>query len=186
MRRFAAGALLVFSAAALAAQIAPPATPTPAPTKPSSPSGKSARPARAPIDFSGTWEIDPAQSKGLSTSMREAVISIRQNGDRIWMEPVDHSRKYLSSEEIVVDGRLYEKALGRGMKGTVQAAWAKDRKSLWIQTVQKNAEGERVAYQRAQWTLKDPNTWMRRTWTVQQDNNRESVLVFHRQTSPAP
>jgi hypothetical protein len=102
------------------------------------------------------------------------------------MEPVDHSRKYLSSEEIVVDGRLYEKALGRGMKGTVQAAWAKDRKSLWIQTVQKNAEGERVAYQRAQWTLKDPNTWMRRTWTVQQDNNRESVLVFHRQTSPAP
>ena len=182
MRRSAAGALLLaFSASAVPAQIAPPPSPTPAPTRPSSPSPKSGKPARAPIDFSGTWEIDAAQSQGMSTSMRDAVISIRQNGDRIWIEPVDRSRKFLSSEEIVVDGRLYEKALGRGMKGTVQAAWAKDRKSLWIQTVTKNAEGERVAYQRAQWTLKDPNTWMRRTWTVQQDDNRESILVFRRQ-----
>ena len=185
MRRFAAALLVGLSAAALSAQIAPPPSPTPAPTKPAPTSKKKATPARAPIDFSGTWEIDAAQSQGMSANMREAVISIRQNGDRIWMEPVDRSRKYLSSEEIVVDGRLYEKALGRGMKGTVQAAWAKDRKSLWIQTVTKNGEGERVAYQRAQWTLKDPNTWLRRTWTVQQDNNRESLLVFHRQTTPA-
>jgi len=186
MRRSAAVALLVaLSTAALPAQIAPPPSPTPAPTKPPSPP-KGGKPARAPIDFSGTWEIDAAESRGMSTSMRDAVISIRQNGDRIWIEPVDRSRKLLSSEEIVVDGKLYEKALGRGMKGTVQAAWAKDRKSLWIQTVTKNPEGERVAYQRAQWTLKDPNTWMRRTWTVQQDDNRESILVFHRQAATNP
>ncbi len=72
------------------------------------------------------------------------------------------------------------------MKGTVQAAWAKDRKSLWIQTVTKDEQGTKVAFQRAQWVLKDPNTWTRRTWTVQKDQNRESLLVFHRQTTPKP
>jgi hypothetical protein len=118
--------------------------------------------------------------------MQGAVISIRQNGDRIWIEPVDRSRQFLSSDEIVADGRLYEKAVGRGMKGTVQAAWAKDRKSLWIQTVTKDEQGTQVAFQRAQWALKDPNTWTRRTWTVQKDQNRESRLVFHRQTPAAP
>lgn len=179
MRRRALGALLLASAAAAAsAQTAPPPTP---PAPPKKPAAAPAKPARAPIDFSGTWELDAAKSAGISTNMEGAVISIRQNGDRVWIEPVDRSRKFLSSEEIVVDGRLYEKALGRGMKGTVQAQWAKDKKSLWIQTVTKNAEGAQVAYQRAQWALPDPNTWTRRTWTVQQDQNRESLLVFRRQ-----
>ncbi|MGE5415142.1 MAG: hypothetical protein ACM3NW_13265, partial [Syntrophomonadaceae bacterium] len=164
------------------AQIAPPPTPTVA-AKKAAPG--SARPARAPIDFSGTWEIDAVKSTGISTNMQGAVLSIRQNGDRIWLEPVDRSRRFLSSEEIVVDGRLYEKALGRGMKGTVQAQWAKDRKSLWIQTVTKDAEGAQVAYQRAQWALPDPDTWTRRTWTIQQEQSRESFLVFHRQKTPA-
>jgi hypothetical protein len=186
MRRPVAGALLFALSAAVLAQIAPPPSPSPAPTKPSSPSGKAAKPARAPIDFSGTWEIDAAQSDGVSANMQGAVISIRQNGDRIWIEPVDRSRQFLSSDEIVADGRLYEKAVGRGMKGTVQAAWAKDRKSLWIQTVTKDEQGTQVAFQRAQWALKDPNTWTRRTWTVQKDQNRESRLVFHRQTPAAP
>ena len=187
MRRGPAGALLfALSAAAAPAQIAPPPTPSPAPTRPASTSPKVGKAAKAPIDFSGTWEIDATQSSGVSTNMHGAVISIRQNGDRIWIEPVDRSRKFLASEEIVVDGRLYEKAVGRGMKGTVQAQWAKDKKSLWIQTVTKDAEGAQVAYQRAEWKLKDPNTWTRRTWTIQQDANRESFLVFHRQTTPKP
>ncbi len=183
MTRRVFGALLLAAAASASAQTAPPSAPTAPPKKPVT---APAKPPRAPIDFSGTWELDAAQSDGISVNMEGAVISIRQNGDRIWIEPVDRSRRYLSSEEIVVDGRLYEKAVGRGMKGTVQAQWAKDRKSLWIQTVTKNDEGAQVAYQRAQWMLKDPNTWTRRTWTVQKDQNRESFLVFHRQKSPAP
>ena len=184
MRRRVLGALLLAaSAVAAPAQIAPPPTPTASPKK-AAPGH--AKPARAPIDFSGTWEIDASKSTGVSTNMEGAVLSIRQNGDRIWLEPVDRSRRFLSSDEIVVDGRLYEKAVGRGMKGTVQAQWAKDRKSLWIQTVTKDAEGAQVAYQRAQWALPDPNTWTRRTWTIQQDQNRESFLVFHRQKVVAP
>jgi hypothetical protein len=187
MRRVPAGALLLaLWAAALPAQTAPAPKASPAPAGPTAPPPKKPKPARAPIDFSGVWEIDPVQSQGISTSMQGAVISIRQNGDRIWIEPVDQSKRYLSSDEIVVDGRMYEKAVGRGMKGTVQAAWAKDRKSLWIQTVTKNDDGTEVAFQRAQWMLRDPDTWTRRTWTVQKKDNRESLLVFRRRKPPAP
>ena len=181
-RVFGALVLLAVTASSPAsAQIAPPPTPSPAAGKRSSGPAK----PRVPLDFSGTWEIDAAESKGISNNMQGAVIAIRQNGDRIWIEPVDRSRKFLSSEEIVVDGRLYEKAVGRGMKGTVQAAWAKDRKSLWIQTVTKGEDGTQVYYQRTEWRLKDPNTWTRGTRTVQKDEVRDSFLVFHRQKLPA-
>lgn len=183
-RAFGALVLLAFAAASASAQIAPPPTPSPASGKRSS---GPAKPPRAPIDFSGTWEIDAAKSTGVSANMQGAVIAIRQNGDHIWIEPVDRSRKFLSSEEIVVDGRLYEKAVGRGMKGTVQAQWAKDKKSLWIQTVTKDEEGTQVFYQRTEWRLEEPNTWTRGTRTVQKDGVRDSFLVFHRQTAaPAP
>lgn len=187
MRRAPAGVLLLaLSAAALAAQTAPPPNPSPAPARPSSPPAGKSKPARAPIDFSGTWEIDPAQSQGISANMRGAVISIRQNGDRIWIEPVEGSKRYLSSDEIVVDGRMYEKAVGRGMKGTVQAAWARDKKSLWIQTVTKDENGTQVYYQRTEWKLRDPNTWTRLTRTVQKNEVRDSFLVFRRQSAPKP
>ena len=177
---FAAGAL---AAAVLRAQAAPP---TPRPTLPAPPSAKGAKTA-APLDFSGIWDIDLDNSDGISTSMKRAVLSVRQNGSRIWIEPAEQARPYLSADEIVVDGKLYEKAIGRGEKGTVQAQWAKDRKSLWIQTVTTNAEGAEVAFQRSQWSLKDGGkVWTRHTWTVQKGQNRESILVFRKRPGAAP
>src|SRR5512143_1733378 len=119
--------------------------------------------------------------------MQKAVLSIRQNGDRLWIEPVEQPRPYLSADEIVVDGKLSEKAVGRGEKGTVQAHWGKDRKSLWIQTVTKSPEGAEVAFQRTQWELKDGGkTWIRKTWTVQKGETRESLLVFHKRPGEKP
>jgi hypothetical protein len=182
-RRTAAGAAALLSAAFAVGQTAPP---TPAPTA-GAPHGQASKPARPPIDFSGLWDIDLPASKGVSSSMGKAVLSVRQNGDRIWIEPVEQPRPYLSADELVVDGKLYEKAVGRGEKGTVQAAWAKDRKSLWIQTVTRNPEGEQVAYQRSQWQLRDGGkTWTRRTWTVQNDQTRESFLVFRKRGASKP
>src|SRR5262249_12801184 len=124
-------------AAAVRAQTAPP---TPRPTLPAPP--PAAKGAKAvPLDFSGVWDIDLKASEGVSTSMGKAVLAVRQNGDRLWIEPIEQPRPYLSADEIVVDGKLYEKAVGRGDKGTVQAQWGKDRKALWIQTVTKNPDG---------------------------------------------
>lgn len=182
MNRTWFGALAGLAVASiLGAQAAPP---TPKPT----PATRAVRGARAaPIDFSGVWDIDVQASQGLSTSMGKAVLSVRQNGSRIWIEPVEQPRPYLSADEIVVDGKLYEKAVGRGEKGTVQAQWAKDHKSLWLQTVTKNEEGTEVAFQRSQWEIKDGGkTWTRRTWTVQKGDSRESFLVFRKRPGAAP
>ncbi|HKD18003.1 MAG TPA: hypothetical protein VKG23_09045 [Thermoanaerobaculia bacterium] len=184
-RRFALGfAAAVLAAAVVGAQAAPP---TPRPTLPSPPPPARGAKAGAPLDFSGVWEIDLARSEGVSTSMKRAVLSVRQNGSRIWIEPVEQPRPYLSADEIVVDGKLYEKAIGRGEKGTVQAQWAKDRKSLWIQTVTTNGEGAEVAFQRSQWLLTEGGkVWTRHTWTVQKGQNRESLLVFNKRPGAAP
>ena len=187
MRRRGAwrAAALLLSAAPLTAQIAPPTPEATAPPKPAS-GARVAKP-KAPLDFAGVWEIDVKASKGVSTSMSKAVLSIRQSGDRLWIEPIEQPRPYLSAEEIVVDGKLYEKAVGRGDKGTVQAQWGKDNKDLWIQTVTKNAEGAEVAYQRSQWTLEDGGkTWTRHTWTIQKGQTRESVLVFKKREAKKP
>jgi hypothetical protein len=171
-----------FAAAVLNAQAAPP---TPRPTLPAPPPVKGAK--TAPLDFSGVWEIDLDKSKGVSTSMRRAVLSVRQNGSRLWIEPIEQPRPYLSADEIIVDGKLYEKAIGRNEKGTVQAQWAKDRKSLWIQTVTTSPEGAEVAFQRSRWSLSDGGkVWTRHTWTVQKGDNRESVLVFKKRPGAAP
>ena len=170
------------AAAVLSAQAAPP---TPRPTLPAPPPAKGAK--ASPLDFSGIWEIDLQKSEGVSTSMQRAVLSVRQNGSRLWIEPIEQPRPYLSAEEIVVDGKLYEKAIGRNEKGTVQAQWAKDRKSLWIQTVTTSPEGAEVAFQRSQWSLSDGGkVWTRHTWTVQKGNNRESLLVFNKRPGAAP
>ncbi len=119
-------AAAAFCAAAIVrAQAAPP------PTAPPQPAPKV---AKAPLDFSGVWELDAKASKGVSKNMEKAVISIRQSGDRIWIEPIEQKRPWLVADEIVVDGKVYEKAIGGGKKGSVQAQWGKDKKSLWIQT----------------------------------------------------
>jgi hypothetical protein len=167
----------------VSAQAAPP-TPPPTAVKAAPAAAKA---PKAPLDFSGVWDIDLVASKGVSKNMEKAVLNVRQNGDRIWIEPVEQPRPYLSSEEIVVDGRNYEKALGRGLKGSVQAAWGKDRKSLWIQSVTSSDENPRVSFQRTQWELKDGGkVWTRRTWTEQAGENRESFLVFKKREPKKP
>jgi hypothetical protein len=179
-----AGIFVLVLAGPLTAQSAPP-TPAPTTVKPAAPA--SSKSPRAPIDFSGVWEIDLQASKGVSTSMGKAVISIRQNGDRIWIEPIEQVRPYLAAEELIVDGKKYEKAVGRGDKGTVEAQWAKDRKSLWIQTVTNGEDGEEVAFQRSQWELKDGGkTWARRTWTVRKGDTRQSILIFRKRPAAKP
>ena len=178
----------VFAAALLAAGVPAGAqtAPTPRPTLPAPPPPKKGAKI-VPLDFGGVWEIDLKVSEGVSTSMGKAVLAVRQNGDRLWIEPIEQPRPYLSADEIVVDGKLYEKAIGRGDKGTVQAQWGKDRKSLWIQTVTKNPEGDEVAFQRSRWELKDGgNTWTRKTWTIQKGKTRESLLVFRKRPGEKP
>ena len=182
-RGLAAALGLALAGGVLAAQTAPP---TPPPTAAPPTPAASKRP-KAPLDFAGVWEIDFEESKNVSKNMEKAVLSVRQSGDRIWIEPVEQTRPYLSADEIVVDGRQYEKALGRGLRGSVQAAWGKDKKSLWIQSVTSSDEDPKVAFQRSVWELKDGGkVWTRRTWTVQKDETRESLLVFRKREAKKP
>jgi hypothetical protein len=169
---------LGFAAGTLTAQIAPPTSPPTAASRAST----SSKTPKVPLDFSGVWEIDRTQSRGVSKNMESAVLSVRQNGDRIWLEPVEQKKPYLVSEEIVVDGQLYEKAMGAGRKGTVQAQWGKDKKSLWIQATTGSEENPNGAIQRTVWRLREGGkVWTRQTWTVQKgEQTRESFLVFRK------
>lgn len=178
MRAAQLAAAVVFGVAALlGAQAAP------TPTAPPQPAPKI---AKAPLDFSGVWELDAEQSKNVSKNMEKAVISIRQSGDRIWIEPIEQQRPWLVADEIVVDGRVYEKSIGGGKKGTVQAQWGKDKKSLWIQT-SAGTEGTDSGWTRAVWELKDGGkTWTRHTWTFSKDQRRESMLVFRKRAPKKP
>jgi len=170
---FAAAAFC--TAAIVRAQAAPPTMP------PAQPAPKV---AKAPLDFSGVWELDATQSKGVSKNMEKAVISIRQNGDRIWIEPIEQKRPWLVADEIVADGKVYEKAIGGGRKGTVQAQWGKDKKSLWIQTTASTEENPDSGWTRAVWELKDGGkTWTRRTWSFSQAEKRDSFLVFRKRAA---
>lgn len=163
------------AAAIVGAQAAPPPTAAPHPVP---------KVAKAPLDFSGVWELDAKESKGVSKNMEKAVISIRQNGDRIWIEPIEQNRPWLVADEIVVDGKVYEKSIGGGKKGSVQAQWGKDKKSLWIQTAAGTDENPDSGWTRAVWELKDGGkTWTRRTWSFSQAEKRESFLVFRKRAA---
>jgi hypothetical protein len=186
--RLAAGLLLAGSLAALG-QTAPAPAPTgapaaPRPKKPATPKAKRS----APLDFSGVWVLDPAASRGVSTNMEGAVLSVRQNGNHIWIQPIERKEPLLLSEEIVVDGRKYEKGLGpsKGRKGTLTADWGKDGDSLWLQIEAPGDDGEPAGYQRAIWRLRDNGTvWTRQTRTLTKSEARESFLVFRkRETKP--
>ena len=160
------------------AQIAPP------PTAPPQPAPKV---AKAPLDFSGVWELDTKASKSVSKNMEKAVISIRQSGDRIWIEPIEQKRPWLVADEIVVDGKVYEKSIGGGKKGTVQAQWGKDKKSLWIQTAAGTEDNPDSGWTRSVWELKDGGkTWTRRTWSFSQSEKRDSFLVFRKRAATKP
>ena len=172
-------AAVAFCAAAiLRGQEAPPPTAVPQPAP---------KVAKAPLDFSGVWELDAKESKGVSKNMEKAVISIRQSGDRIWIEPIEQKRPWLVADEIVVDGKVYEKAIGGGKTGSVQAQWGKDKKSLWIQTTAGTESNPDSGWTRAVWELKDGGkTWTRRTWSFSQSEKRDSLLVFRKRTAKKP
>jgi hypothetical protein len=177
------GALL---ASVLAAQ-SPTRTPKPAPAPKSARTPGPAKRSAPPLDFSGVWELDPAASKGVTKRMEGAVLQVRQNGNRIWIEALGRSRNNLTAEEIVVDGKRYEKALGNGKKGTVEAAWGKDGKSLWLQAVLSDDEGSLAATQRMIWRLRDGGkTWTRQTRTLEPDGAKDTFLVFRRQARGQP
>lgn len=179
MRGPAAWAAAVLLAASAAA--AETAAPSPSPKPPVARTPRAAKPKAAPINFSGVWVLDPQESRGVSPSMEGAVLRVRQNGNRIWVEPIEQKEHKLNSEEIIVDGRLYEKALGGAQRGTVEAAWGKDGTSLWIEAVVGTAENPRVASQRMIWRLREGGkVWTRQTRTLQADEAKDTFLVFRK------
>jgi hypothetical protein len=181
VKRFRRIAATLLVAAGAAAQ-------TPVPTRPAAPKPKITKapvPKKtggAPLDFSGEWVLDAQASQGVSPSMEDAVLRVRQTGNHIWVEPIGEKRRRLGADEIVVDGKRYEKHLGR-QKGTVEAAWGKDGTSLWIEAVVVTDENPREASQRMIWRLRDDGkTWTRQTRTLQNDGTaRDTFLVFRKQ-----
>lgn len=147
---------------------------------------KTPRPVPQTLDFSGVWEIDASASENVSSAMKEAVLSVTQKGNRIWISPVYKTRgSRIMAEEIVADGRSYEKALGPAGKGTVTAGWAKDRQSLWIE-VRAGEQGnvKSSAVQRSVWKLSsDRNVWVRESFSMSQGRAHTARLVFRRQSS---
>ena len=176
-------AALVAACGMLAAAVLVGQEPTAAP-KPVRTPAKTKK-ARPPLDFSGTWVLDPAASQGVAKQMEGAVLEVRQNGNRIWIEPIEGPRPNIAAEEIIVDGRLYEKALGAGQKGTLEAAWGKDGQSLWLQAVVGNDETPDAARQRMIWRLRDGGkTWTRQTRTLQPGGAKDTFLVFRKRETP--
>jgi hypothetical protein len=135
-------------------------------------------------DFSGVWELDPASSVGFASTLDGAVLEVTQKGDHIWIQPVGRSRSTLLAEEVVVDGRSYEKGVGQkdGRRGTLTAKWGLDAKSLWLEVTVGTDEEPRAAVQRSVWRLSDDrSTWVRETITVAKGSSRQSRIVFRRQ-----
>jgi hypothetical protein len=146
------------------------------------------RPAPSPpIDFSGVWALDEKMSRNVSSHMRRAVLSVTQEGNRIWISPIQTAegpRQAILSEEIVVDGRSYEKALGPAGKGLVTADWAKDRRSLWIEVQAGPPENPKEAVQRSVWRLSDDGSvWLRESVSVSKGQTRSALLILRRRKS---
>ena len=139
---------------------------------------------KPPLDFSGTWTLDPKMSRNVSSQMQGAVLFVRQKGDRIWISPVkpkDGPRPRILAEEIVADARPYEKALGPAGKGLVTAGWAKDGKSLWIEVSAGPPDKPGGAMQRSVWKLsEDRQVWVRESISVSPGRSARARLVFRR------
>lgn len=149
---------------------------TPAPPRAGAPGG--------PTDFSGVWELDPKSSEGGASNMEGAVLEVSQKGDHIWIQPLGRTRTTLLAEEVVADGRSYEKTIGEkdGRRGTLTAKWGTDAKSLWLEVTAGTEEDPRSAVQRSVWRLsEDRSTWVRETVTMAHGSARRSRLVFRRQ-----
>jgi len=181
MRRrlaFAAAILLLFVAGLLSGQTTPSPSPKATANSPKPPKGAKAKP---PLDFTGIWALDPLASSGVSPQMTNAVLQVRQNGNRIWIEQIEAPTRGILSEQIVVDGRKYEKALGAGQVGTLQAEWGNDGTSLWLQAIAGQEGDPSSAVQRMVWRLRDGGkTWTRQSKTIQPDGVKETFLVFRK------
>ncbi len=143
--------------------------------------------ARMPLDFSGTWRLDAKASVSVSPNMKDAVLIVEQKGDRIRVSPAPQGpgKLHLAADEIVADGRAYEKAVGGG-KGILTARWSADGRALEMELTGGTPENPRKAVQTGRWTLSaDRSTWVRETRTVGDGKVRQTRLVFHRET-PQP
>ncbi len=121
--------------------------------------------------------------------MRDAVLSVTQQGDRIWISPVQRpgeTHSPILAEEIVADGRAYEKALGPAGKGLVTAGWARDGKALWIEVQAGPPEDRKAAVQRSLWKLsEDRMVWVRESVSLSKESAKSARLVFRRR-GPEP
>lgn len=153
---------------------AAPAAPKPTATRP-------APPRRPPLDFSGIWELDPTASRGAPSSMLGAVLSVTQIGHRILIEPVQGGPALLTADQIIADGRTYEKAIGKNAKGYVTANWSPDLRSLRLEVTAGPRENPRESIQRSIWTLsKDRKVWVRQSVTAQKGKSSSVRLVFRK------
>jgi hypothetical protein len=173
-----AGALTIAASLSAAATPAPKSPPkrTPAPARAGAPGSVT--------DYSGVWELDAAQSQGGASNLDGAVLEVSQKGDHIWIQPLGRTRTTLLAEEVVADGRSYEKGIGEkdGRRGTLTAKWGSDAKSLWLEVTVGTDEEPRAAVQRSVWRLsEDRSTWVRETITLAHGAARRSRLVFRRQ-----
>jgi len=170
----------LLSALPALASAAPPAAPKPT-SRPAPSRGK------PPLDFSGLWELDAAASRGAPPNMLGAALSVTQSGDRIRIEPVQRERLLLSADQIVADGRTYEKSVGMDKKGFLTAAWSPDRGSLRIEVTAGPPENPGASVQRSVWTLsRDRQIWMRQTVTIREGKSSATRLVFRRKKEASP
>ena len=137
------------------------------------------------MDFTGVWVLDAKASTGVAPQMQDVVLNVRQNGNRIWIEQLESQSRMILSEQIVVDGQKYEKGLGGGQKGTLEAAWGNDHTSLWLQAIAAAGDNPNGAVQRMIWRLRDDGkTWTRQTRTIQPDGVKDTFLVFRKRETP--
>jgi hypothetical protein len=156
-------------------------TPAPSPKPPRTPKAKAPAPSKPMLDFTGVWVLDAEASTGVAPQMENVVLRVRQNGNRIWIEQIESNARMVLSEQIVVDGQKYEKGLGAGQKGTLEAAWGNDGTSLWLQAIAATEANPTAAVQRMVWRLRDGGkTWTRQTMTIQPDGTKETFLIFRK------
>ncbi len=148
-----------------------------------------ARPPSPPLDFSGVWDIDEGASVNVPRQMKGAVLSVTQKGNRIWISPLAAGDRgsMVMAEELVVDGRPYEKALGPAGKGTVTARWGDGNTSVWIDVRAGDGnDPKNTASQRSVWKLsRDGRVWVRETVSISQGTPRTARLVFRRRPAVA-
>ncbi len=158
------------------------------PAAATSPTPKKTPPAtsrdRPPVDFSGVWEVDQTMSRGVARTLAGAVLNVTQKGNRIWITPEGQAKKGILADEIVVDGRPYEKSLGPAGKGLVTAEWGKDNRSLTIEVTAGPQENPRSAVQQSVWRLSsDGNVWTRDTVSTSHGKSTHGVLVLRKKKS---